>query len=498
MEITSLLFAGFVVLACLGYRHLPQRLRPAWLLLCSAVFLLSWSWKFLAILVGLALINFFIGWMVVPHARLGKVLLGVGIGFNLAALLIFKYSNFYLPALASLLAKAGLGRSAGGLEILAPLGLSFIVVQMISYQVDLANGRYPSERKFVTFALYVTYFPKILAGPIEREQIFRSRLENPQKWTRELDLRSFALVVVGLIRKLVIADTLSAMIPTDAFQKPAQYPAPLLAIWLVVYAFSLYNDFAGYSSLVRGISGFFGIELTNNFNIPYFARSFSEFWSRWHISLSNWLRDYIFFPISRLIRKKISFKPTTVALILAPLITMLVSGMWHGLAWNTLLWGGLQGCYLIAGQIATLRKPSLPLNQLSRPRQVLSAMVVFFCILMAWVPFHTNVAAAFQYWHSLFSIENWRVSIYLSYFKPTIVNLKLPPWQIVLFCLIPALQAAIVLIPALVIDWTQYREELRFLRWPAWLLGFLLAIVVLVLFLLSFAEKGAPFIYQSF
>lgn len=497
MAITSLLFAGFVVLACIGYRHLPQRLRPAWLLLGSAVFLLSWSWQFLAILVGLALINFILGWMI-PRTRAGKSLLVVGIVFNLAALLIFKYSDFYLPALLSLLARAGLGRSAAGLEILAPLGLSFIVVQMISYLVDLANGRYPPERKFVTFALYVTYFPKLLAGPIEREQIFRSRLENPQKWTRETDVRSFALVVVGLMRKLIIADTLSAMIPADAFQKPAQYPAPLLAIWLLAYAFSLYNDFAGYSSLVRGISGFFGIELTNNFNIPYFARSFSEFWSRWHISLSNWLRDYVFFPVSRLIRKKISFKPTTVALILAPLITMLVSGMWHGLAWNTLLWGGLQGCFLIAGQIATTRRPSLPINQLSRGRQVLSASVVFFCVLMAWVPFHTNVPAAFQYWHGLFSIANWRISTYLSYFKPLVVNLKLLPWQIVLFCLYPVLQAAIVLIPALAFDWIQYREELRFLRWPAWLLGFLLAIAVLVLFLLSFAEKGAPFIYQSF
>jgi len=497
MEITSLLFAGFVVLACIGYRLLPQRLRSTWLLLASAAFLLSWSWKSLVILAGLALINFFLGWMV-PHARPGKVLLWIGIGFNVFALLIFKYNNFFLPALTSLLALLGLGKSAGGLEILVPLGLSFIVIQMVSYLVDVALVRYPPERDFIAFVLYVIYFPKLLAGPVEREQTFRSRLASPRKWTQETDIRSFALVLVGLIRKLIIADTLSAMIPPDAFQSPAKYPAPLLAIWLLEYAFSLYNDFAGYSSLVRGISGFFGIELTNNFNIPYFSRSFSEFWSRWHISLSNWLRDYIFFPLSRLIRRKITFKPNAVSLVVAPLITMLVSGMWHGLAWNTILWGGLQGGFLIAGQITLPRKPVPPINQLSRGRQVLAALVVFFCILLAWVPFHTTVASAFQYWGSLFSLNHWRISTYLSFVKPLIVNITLQRWQIILFCLFPAIQAAMVLIPALTFDWLQYREELRFLRWPSWVLGLLLAMAILVLFLLSFAEKGAPFIYQNF
>jgi len=497
MQIISLLFSGFVVLTCIGFRILPRRWRTAWLLLASTIFLLSWSWQSLLTLTGLALINFVVG-RILGNSPGNRILLWIGICFNLVALLVFKYSSFYLPALSTLLAGFGLGKSSGGLEILVPLGLSFIIVQMISYLVDVTYNRCPPERDIIAFALYVTYFPKLLAGPIEREGTFRTRVANPLRWTPESVVRSFALVVVGLVRKLIIADTLSAMIPADAFLKPALYPAPLLMLWLLVYAFSLYNDFAGYSSLVRGISGFLGIELTNNFNIPYFSRSFSEFWSRWHISLSNWLRDYIFFPVSRFMRRKISAKPTAATLVLPPLLTMLVSGMWHGLAWNTVLWGGLQGCYLIAGQIAISRRPSLAPAQLSRRRQVFSGLVVFFFVLMAWVPFHTNIASTLQYWRHLVSLHAWRVSTYLAYFKPLVTSLTLKPWQIVLFCIYPAIQAAMVLIPAVGLDWIQYREELRFLRWPAWLLGLLLAIVILAIFLLSLAEKGAPFIYQSF
>jgi D-alanyl-lipoteichoic acid acyltransferase DltB (MBOAT superfamily) len=497
MQIISLLFIGFVVLAWIGFRLLPRRWRAGWLLLASAIFILSWSWQSLLALAVLALINYLIGRTLgSPHKR--GALLWIGIGFNLLALLVFKYSNFYLQALTTLLSKAGLGKGAGALEILVPLGLSFIVVQMISYLVDVSHARCPSERDFVAFALYVAYFPKLLAGPIEREVSFRSRVENPQPWQPESGLRNFALIAVGLVRKLVIADPLSAMIPADAFLKPAQYPAPLLVLWLLVYAFSLYNDFAGYSSLVRGISGFFGIELTNNFNIPYFSRSFSEFWSRWHISLSTWLRDYIFFPVSRFLHKKFEVKPYAASLVIPPLLTLLVSGMWHGLAWNTLLWGGLQGFYLIAGQIAISRRPSLPPAQRSRLRQILNAGVVFFFILMAWVPFHTDVASALQYWRHLVSLHAWRMSTYLAYFTSVANSLNLEPWQIAIVYVYPAIQAAAVLIPALILDWIQYRDELHFLSWPAWLLGLLLAILILTAFLLSYAEKGAPFIYQSF
>lgn len=497
MGITTFLFAGFVVLAAIGYRWLPQRIKNLWLLFACAVFIVSWSWKFLIILLLLATINYFLG-KHVADVRQGKKFLWAGVVVNLLALLLFKYSNFYLPALTSLLAKLGVQTGAGGLQILAPLGISFITLQMISYLLDVHYGRMQAEVGFVKFAVYVLYFPKILAGPIERVKTFLSRLDSPQKWSGESILQSFTLVLVGLIRKIIFADTLTAMIPAQAFQQSSQYPAPLLAIWLLAYAFAIYNDFAGYSSMVRGISGFFGIELTNNFNIPYFSRSFSEFWNRWHISLSNWLRDYIYFPLSRWLRKKIPDHNHAVHLIVPPILTMLVSGLWHGLGWNTLLWGGLQGSFIVLERVAGLWGPRVALTELPRWRQVISAAVIFFCILMAWVPFHTGIIPAVHYWQNLFTITNWRFSVYKAYFVLAAQNESFPLASLRMISLFPFLQVALILLPALGLDLIQYKGEFRFRKWPAWLQFVLLALVVLSLFLLSFAEKGAPFIYQNF
>ena len=499
MEITTFLFAGFVVLAAIGFRCLPKRYKNIWLLFTCAVFIISWSWKFLVILLLLVTINYFLG----KHAadvRQGKKVLWAGVVINLLALLFFKYSGFYLPELTSLLARFGVRTGAGGIQILTPLGLSFITLQMISYLLDVHYGRIQAEAGFVKFAVYGLYFPKILAGPIERPKTFLSRLDSPQKRSLESILQSFTLVLIGLIRKIVFADSLTAMIPAQAFQQPSQYPASLLAIWLLAYAFALYNDFAGYTSMVRGISGFFGIELTSNFNIPYFSRSFSEFWNRWHISLSSWLRDYIYFPLSRWLRKIIPDQSNAVNLIIPPVLTMLVSGLWHGLGWNTLLWGGLQGTFLVLERVAGLWGPRIAPAERPKWRQIITAAVVFFCILMAWVPFHTGVIPAIHYWENLFSIPNWQVSVYTAYLvqKGQSFGFPLGLDRIWVLAILPFFQVALILLPALGLDLLQYKGEFSFRKWPVWLQVLLLALAVLILFLLSFAEKGAPFIYQSF
>ncbi len=210
---------------------------------------------------------------------LGKTILWSAILVNILALLFYKYNNFFLADLISLLGKLGIRIGAGGIQLLAPLGISFITLQMISYLIDIYYQRVEAEGSFIKFALYVVYFPKLLAGPIERIKPFLDQVDAPQELTEQTVKRSISLVVVGLVRKLILADSLIVAIPADVFQKPSQYPSLLLVLWLLAYAFALYNDFAGYTNIVIGISGFFGIELTNNFNVPYFSRSFSEFWN---------------------------------------------------------------------------------------------------------------------------------------------------------------------------------------------------------------------------
>jgi D-alanyl-lipoteichoic acid acyltransferase DltB (MBOAT superfamily) len=301
-------------------------------------------------------------------------------------------------------------------------------------------------------------------------------VDAPQELTEQTVKRSISLVVVGLVRKLILADSLIAAIPADVFQNPSQYPSLLLVLWLLAYAFALYNDFAGYTNIVRGISGLFGIELTSNFNVPYFSRSFSEFWTRWHISLSNWLRNYIYFPLSRYLIKKIPNRDRVVHFIIPPLITMLVSGLWHGLTWNTFVWGGLHGCFLIIEQLFNRGKARISLDLLPKWRQVLSALGVFIFVVMAWVPFHTGLSATLSYWQSLFSFSRQFANLQnVNFFAPMVV-----------------------LAMAIVVDIFQYKNEFFFLKWPGWLQSALLAAVILTLFLMSSADKGAPFIYQSF
>jgi D-alanyl-lipoteichoic acid acyltransferase DltB (MBOAT superfamily) len=246
--------------------------------------------------------------------------------------------------------------------------------------------------------------------------------------------------------------------------------------WLVIYAFALYNDFAGYTDIVRGISGFFGIELSANFRAPYFSRNFTEFWQRWHITLSEWLRDYIYYPISRALSRS-RFRYRRLAnLVVPPLITMLVSGMWHGFSLNMILWGALHGSYLIFERIPALWRPIVA-NQ-DRPlwRQWLGMVVVFSLVILAWVPFRWELPAAFQLWGALL---NWS-NIVIRYRR--------------MFLVLP------LLIISLVLDFLQYRseDEFVFLKWSPLAKAACLAIVLFWIFIVTAGNFEPPFVYQAF
>jgi D-alanyl-lipoteichoic acid acyltransferase DltB (MBOAT superfamily) len=492
MNITALSFFGLAAAFILLYWALPSRFRPAWLLAGSLAFLATWSWQFILVLLAIGAVNFFLGKALATGRR--PALLWTGILFNILALLLLKYNDFYAPALTTLLERIGISTAPGGIQLLVPVGLSFLAVQFIGTLIDIYNKRTPPETDPLAFAVYVFYFPKLLSGPIERARDFFARLNDPQKPSGELLARNFALLLVGLVRKIFLADSLNALLPNDLFSAPGNYPMPLLAAWLLAFAFALYNDFAGYTSIVRGISGLLGIQLTNNFRTPYFSRNFNEFWTRWHISLSNWLRDYIFFPLSRSLLRKVPSRSHLVHILVPPLITMLVSGLWHGLSWNMLAWGGLHGLYLVVERIFSLKSRRAP-DELPKWRQVLSALLVFACVLLAWIPFSMNLAAAGQYIQALVSPANWQLWDFrfaLTQFLAGATTDRWMPW------LFPFVQAAFFLVPALLLDGIQYRDELAFLKWPRWLLAILLALTGILFILLSLSDTSVPFVYQGF
>ena len=391
----------------------------------------------------------------------------------------------------------GVHTGAGGLLLLVPIGLSFSAVQMISYLVDVHNRILKPEERWLDFALYVVYFPKILSGPVERARLILPMLKQPKALDAHAAERNFWLIVVGVVRKIVLADSLSSIIPAAIFLHPETFAGQDLVVYLLAYAFVIYNDFAGYTSIVRGVSGFFGIELSNNFKLPYFSRSISEFWERWHISLSNWLRDYIFFPTSRALLKKIPKRDNITNLVVPPIVTMLVSGMWHGLSWNFLLWGGLHGLYLFIERLSTLWSPRRLLNELPKWRQVLSALGVFVLVVLTWIPFRMDLVTAWHYLSRMPTAIIWIKQLFWFIREKLAGTVAWNDWYGFSFL---DIRVFLLLIPALLLDWKQSRskDETFFTKWPVWGKALFLAVLTLVLILLSFAGTGAPFIYVGF
>jgi D-alanyl-lipoteichoic acid acyltransferase DltB (MBOAT superfamily) len=497
VTITSLAFAVFCISAVVVHWLLPRRFRAGFLLFCSLIFTISWSWELTGILLVVEFANYFLGrWLESAIGR-RKILLIAGISFNFLALATLKYSDFYVPALTRLFEKIGIGTGPGGLQVIVPVGLSFITLQMISYLVDISKGQVPAEKRWVEFSLYGLYFPKYLSGPIERAKAFIHKVDSPAILNLDQIGKALGLIFVGLIRKRLLADTLNAMIPADAFTHPLNYSATILLTWLLAYAFALYNDFAGYTSIVRGVSCLFGIELSSNFNVPYLARNFSEFWGRWHITLSNWLRDYIFFPVSRWLRKIIPNREGWVHFVIPPVITMLVSGLWHGASWNLLLWGGMHGGYLALEQLFKRKKPAIPADDLPKFRQFIGTLIVFIGVVLAWIPFRMDLVTAKRFLAGLVLPSHWAAPDWL-WLHEVLVG-HLPPdnvygWNI------PDPRIILVLVLAILLDLAhnKNKNELFFRTWPRWAQVTISVLAGLGILMLAFSDTTAPFIYTGF
>jgi len=397
----------------------------------------------------------------------------MGIGFNVFALAVFKYWNFFIPELLQLFQ----GLSGETLEwtilILVHIGLSYRVLENISYLVDVYRGQIPASKNFFDFALYSMYFLKMLSGPIERARSFLPKLAKQRYVDNDVLIRNVTLILIGAFRKLVIADTISGLINPIIFERPWKFSSAELIIGVVAYLFIVYNNFAGYTNIMRGMSGLFGIELSRNFSNPLFSRNFSELWSRWHITLSMWLRDYIYMPLSRVFLRHNPNLRNVPYVLFPPLLTMLVSALWHGAYYHIFAWGGLMGVYLIIGRIRTLWKPAIPPDKRPWWRQLFSVLVVFGLHCFSLIFFCVEIDVLEKFFKVLLARSthiSFGLDIYL------------------LFGL------------SLLIDWFQYhgRDELVFLRWPRWVRAILLSYAILALFLATRMHVAEPFIYQGF
>ncbi len=345
MLFNSYAFAIFLPLVLVGYYALSPRRQNAWLLVASYVFYGWWDWRFLGLILLSTLVDFAAGLGIERSRRAAarQAWLLLSLGVNLGALGFFKYFDFFADSFARLLATLGLQATTVTLDFVLPVGISFYTFQTMSYTIDVYRGNLRATRDPLTFGLFVAYFPQLVAGPIERATRLLPQLQSERRVTADHVSTGSVLILLGLFKKLVLADSVAGTVDA-VFASPDTASSAVLLRGAYLFTIQIYCDFSGYSDIARGVSRLFGIELMENFQQPYFATNITEHWRRWHVSLSSWLRDYVYIPLggSRLGHGR------TVANLMT---TMLLGGLWHGANWTFVIWGAIHGAYLALHRI---------------------------------------------------------------------------------------------------------------------------------------------------
>jgi D-alanyl-lipoteichoic acid acyltransferase DltB (MBOAT superfamily) len=344
MVFNSFQFAVFFAVVYGLYRVLPHRAQNLMLLAASYVFYGAWDWRFLTLLLGSTIIDFqmarYISSEPSPHKR--RLALIVSLVYNLGVLGFFKYFNFFADGLAGMFAVAGWHLDAVTLHVVLPMGISFYTFMTLSYVIDVYRKEIPPESNLIDFALFVAYFPHLVAGPILRASRLLPQIARPRTLTPEQNIEGMWLFGWGLFQKMFVADNLAEIV-SSAYRAGSSASGTEVLVATYAFAFQIYGDFAGYSNMARGISKLLGIELNINFRFPYFVASPQEFWRHWHISLSTWLRDYLYIPLG-------GSRGSEIATLRNLMLTMVLGGLWHGADWRFVLWGAYQGLALVVAR----------------------------------------------------------------------------------------------------------------------------------------------------
>lgn len=380
MFFNSLAFAVFLPTVVILYWLLPARFRTILLLVASYVFYGWWDVRFLSLILLSTVVDWAMARRIHATGDAGrrKKLLLVSLIGNLGLLGFFKYWGFFVDSAATALASLGLEANVPTLQVLLPVGISFYTFQTLSYVIDVYRRDMEPERSLTQFALFVAFFPQLVAGPIERATHLLPQLRNLPTSRRQIDWSGSALLILrGLFRKVVIADGVAPLV-NEVFAAPGSFGSITVAMGVIAFSLQIYGDFAGYTDIARGSAKLFGVDLMQNFRAPYLSRGFSEFWRRWHISLSTWLRDYLYIPLggNRGGRWQ-TFRNL--------MITMLLGGLWHGAAWGFVVWGGLHGLYLAVERWVSRRNQA---GEYRAPR--LPAALVFAIVTLTWIPFRAT------------------------------------------------------------------------------------------------------------
>lgn len=398
MLFNSISFAIFlpIVFALYWIFRKNFKLQNILLLVASYYFYSCWDWRFVFLLGFSTLLDYFSGLKIeqASNQKIKNIWLTISIGINLGFLGFFKYYNFFADSFAELLNGFGLQVHPWTLQIILPVGISFYTFHGLSYIIDIYKGRIEAEKNLVDYSVFVSFFPLLVAGPIERAthllpQIKRKRVFN---YTQAVD--GMRQILWGLFKKMVIADN-SAIYANEIFSNPEAQSGSNLVLGAIFFTFQIYGDFSGYSDIALGVARLFGIDLLKNFNYPYFSRDIAEFWRRWHISLSTWFRDYLYIPLG-------GSKGGNWMRIRNTFIIFLVSGFWHGANWTFIFWGFLNALFIMPSIILKTNRNNIEIvahdRHLPTFREFINILLTFGLTVFAWIFFRADsVAHAFDY-----------------------------------------------------------------------------------------------------
>lgn len=390
MLFNSFEFLIFFPTVLLLYFLLPHRFRWMLLLVASYTFYMFWRAEYVLLLIASTLIDYGCGRMMGRYPNdlksKRKPWLWVSLLSNLGMLLTFKYFNFFSEAASDLAVLLGMTYATPVFELLLPMGISFYTFQTMSYSIDVYHGRIAPEKDLGIFAIYVAFFPQLVAGPIERAENLLRQLKAKHEFDYDRVTDGLKRMAWGFFKKLVIADRLAVLV-NQVYNNPTDYEGIPLIIATIFFAFQIYCDFSAYTDIAIGTAQAMGFRLMENFRSPYFSKSIKEFWGRWHISLSTWFRDYLYIPLggNRVIKWRWYYNV---------FIVFVVSGLWHGANWTFLVWGALHGFYQIFGNATEKQRDrlaqALSLTKFPRLYKLLQIASTFFLVCMAWVFFRAN------------------------------------------------------------------------------------------------------------
>lgn len=375
------------------------------LLAASYYFYASWNWQFLFLLIFSTLLDYFSGLQMTRSrsAAEKKIWFWASIVINLGFLGVFKYYNFFIESFVIFVERFGFTAHVTTISIILPVGISFYTFHGLSYVIDIYNDKIKPEKSFLNYAVFVSFFPLLVAGPIERATHLIPQIDNKRTFNYQKAVDGCRQILWGLFMKIVVADN-CAVVANEVFGNHEQQSPLSLIIGAVMFAFQIYGDFSGYSNIALGSAKLFGIDLLKNFAFPYFSRDIAEFWRRWHISLSSWFKDYLYKPLGGS-RQGLKIQ------IINTFIIFVVSGFWHGANWTFIIWGFLNALFILPLVIFQLNRKNTNIvaenSLLPTFKEMLQMLVTFTLTCFAWIFFRAeSVNDAFVYISGIFKLKN--------------------------------------------------------------------------------------------